>query len=238
EVWGCEIQEDTPTRAFRGFFYNGEPFLFYDETTRGWTAAHTSGQPWADLGIEKSWTQRALTTRIPGPRCVVTFVETCRDIGNPGRASVREQVRPWAPQNPGPASQLCLRGPSSSGGSVMASGVRCREVPTLFKPREHIFTSPMISLWSWPSSHQPEELGAWCRSSWRRPGHAGVSDGALNVTCSRASEGVVSVTCWASSFSPWNISLVWSGHEPLNPNVQQPAGVLCADIGPMRPQWP
>ncbi|KAG8514827.1 Patr class I histocompatibility antigen, A-126 alpha chain [Galemys pyrenaicus] len=32
---------------------------------------------------------------------------------------------------------------------------------------------------------------------------------AVTVTCSRASEGVVSVTCWASGFSSWNMSLVW-----------------------------
>ncbi|KAG8514826.1 Saoe class I histocompatibility antigen, A alpha chain [Galemys pyrenaicus] len=79
-------------------------------------------------------------------------------------------------------------------GYLRASGVRCHEVPVLFKPR--------------------------------------VETRAVTVTCSRASEGMVSVTCWASGFSPWNISLIClQDDEPLSPDAQQPGGVLCAENG-------
>ncbi|XP_054554554.1 MHC class I polypeptide-related sequence A-like [Talpa occidentalis] len=89
EVRGCEIQEDT-TRAFRRFFYNGEPFLFYNETTHEWEAPQSLVHPLA-VEVKKSWDTDRMETRIPGPLCVVTFVENCGDTGNPGRPSLREQ---------------------------------------------------------------------------------------------------------------------------------------------------
>ncbi|KAG8514825.1 Patr class I histocompatibility antigen, A-126 alpha chain [Galemys pyrenaicus] len=61
---------------------------------------------------------------------------------------------------------------------------------------------------------------------------------AVTVTCSRASEGVVSATCWASGFSLWNISLVWlQDNESLSPDVQQ-LGVSCVlRTGPVGSGW-
>ncbi|XP_037376722.1 MHC class I polypeptide-related sequence B-like isoform X2 [Talpa occidentalis] len=54
EVRGCEIQEDTTIRAFRQFFYNGEPFLFYNEMTHEWEAPQSSVLPLA-MEVKKSW---------------------------------------------------------------------------------------------------------------------------------------------------------------------------------------
>lgn len=50
---------------------------------------------------------------------------------------------------------------------------------------------------------------------------------AVNVTRSQASGGMVTLTCWAFGFSPWNISVTWlQDEEPLSQDAQQSRGVL------------
>ncbi|XP_070441759.1 MHC class I polypeptide-related sequence B-like isoform X6 [Equus przewalskii] len=49
----------------------------------------------------------------------------------------------------------------------------------------------------------------------------------VNVTCSQASDGMVTLTCWAFGFSPRNISVTWlQDEEPLSQDAQQSRGVL------------
>ncbi|XP_054554555.1 MHC class I polypeptide-related sequence A-like [Talpa occidentalis] len=144
EVQGCEIQEDT-TRVFRRFFYNGEPFLFYNETTHEWEAPQSSILLLA-MEVKKSW-------------------DTDR-IGNQNS---------WA----------------------LVQGDVCGKL------RRY-------------------------RDSWMTI----MKRTAVNATCSQASEGVVNVTCRASGFSPWNISLVWlQDHEPMSLDAQLPGGVLHDENG-------
>nr|XP_021522787.1 MHC class I polypeptide-related sequence B [Aotus nancymaae] len=49
----------------------------------------------------------------------------------------------------------------------------------------------------------------------------------VNVPCSEDSEGNINMTCWASGFYPWNITLTWrQDGESLSHDVQQSEVVL------------
>ncbi|XP_037375258.1 MHC class I polypeptide-related sequence B-like [Talpa occidentalis] len=148
EVRGCEIHDDNTTRAFRRFYYNGEPFLFYNEATHEWEAPQSSVLPLA-VEVKNSW-----------------------DTDRIGSQNSWALVR----------------------GDVCGKLQRYRQTWKAFTKRT-----------------------------------------AVNATCSQASEGVVNVTCWASGFSPWNISLVWlQDDEPLSPDAQLPGGVPCDENGTYR----
>ncbi|KAM5167460.1 MHC class I polypeptide-related sequence B-like isoform 2-T2 [Callospermophilus lateralis] len=54
ESWGCEIREDSRTRGFWNFYYDGEPFLSYHPETRSWTVQPSSSQILA-MKVKNSW---------------------------------------------------------------------------------------------------------------------------------------------------------------------------------------
>ncbi|XP_037375253.1 MHC class I polypeptide-related sequence B-like [Talpa occidentalis] len=64
EIQDCEIQEETTTtRLFWRFIYDGEPFLFYNETTHEWEAPQSSFQPLA-MEVKNSWGTRNIINNI------------------------------------------------------------------------------------------------------------------------------------------------------------------------------
>ncbi|XP_004695436.2 PREDICTED: MHC class I polypeptide-related sequence B-like [Condylura cristata] len=76
EIRGCETQEDTTTSAFRWFLYNGEPFLFYDETTQEWGAPPSSFHALA-MEVKISWDTESIENRNSWAR---VLGELCGDL--------------------------------------------------------------------------------------------------------------------------------------------------------------
>lgn len=148
ETWGCETQEDNTSRGFRRFYYDGQPFLFYDEKTHRWTAPQPSANPLA-LEIKKSWDTDSF-----------------------------QNMDSWA----------------------HVQGELCGKVHKYLE--------------SWMTFMRRTALST------------------VRINCSQASEGMVTLTCWASSFCPWNISLAWiRDDEPLSQDSQSPVCALTDENG-------